>query len=49
MKIDERIVKAVVRKLRKSCKAGEVCRLCGNYVCPQDRAYEIMTWWRERK
>lgn len=49
MKINDRIVKAVIRRLRKSCKAGEMCRMCGNYICPQDKAYEIMTWWEGRK
>lgn len=49
MKINNRVVRRVVRKLRKSCKAGEMCRMCGNYICPKDKAYEIMSWWEERK
>ena len=49
MKINNRVIRRITRKLRKSCKAGEMCRMCGNYNCPQDRAYEIIEWWEGRK
>ena len=50
MKINDRIVRRVVRKLYKSCKADDDrCRMCGHYVCPHDKAYEIQDWWNERK
>ena len=51
MQLNDRIIRKVTKKLRKSCKAGagEMCRMCGNYVCPHDKAYAIQSWWEERK
>lgn len=23
--------------------------MCGQYVCPQEKAYEIQIWWTSRK
>lgn len=49
IQLNNRIIRRITRKLRKSCKAGEMCRMCGNYICPQDKAYEIVEWWNDRK
>lgn len=49
IRLNDRIIKRITRKLRKKCKAGEMCRMCGNYICPQDKAYEIQSWWSERR
>lgn len=48
-RLNDRIIRKVIRKLKKSCKAGEMCRMCGNYTCPLVKAYDIMEWWRERQ
>ena len=53
MKINNRIVKKVIRKLKKKCKPDETkCRFCwtGSLYgrCPWEKALDIQDWWKEK-
>ncbi len=49
-KLTNRKIRIIVRKLLKSCTAGDYCHQCatnGEY-CPHAKAFAIMDWWYER-